>query len=453
MKDITAIILAAGKGTRMKSETPKVLHKIAGEYLISWVLDSVKTVVDDIAVIVGHEGERVKEAISDENILFVEQKELLGTGHAVMTAVKEMPNMQKDILVLCGDTPLIKKETLAALVEYHQSAKNRVTFLTTILTNPTGYGRVVKDRDGNVIKIVEQKDANRDELKIQEVNSGIYCFNTEFLKKNIFEIKNGNSQGEFYLTDLIQIASGSCKTVSVDEEELLGINDRIQLAEASKILKKRINHALMLSGVTIIDPETTYIDKNVEVGIDTTIYPNVFLQGNTSIGKSCVISPNVTEKKKKIGDNCNIKASSDIEDSTVCNKVSIGPMAHLRPDTYLEDEVKIGNFVETKKITMGKGSKASHLTYLGDAKVGKDANIGCGTITCNYDGVKKHKTIIGDGAFIGSDVQLVAPVIIGENAVVAAGTTITENVPDNALALGRIRQRSLLNWKNRKKKE
>jgi bifunctional UDP-N-acetylglucosamine pyrophosphorylase/glucosamine-1-phosphate N-acetyltransferase len=323
------------------------------------------------------------------------------------------------------------------------------------MDDPNGYGRIVRDSSGQVKSIVEQKDADQEEQKICEINSGIYCMDSDFLFGNIKGISNDNTQGEYYLTDLLAIAAGkelTCLALpAADPYEIMGVNDRLQLAEASRIIRRRINRDLMLNGVTIIDPEQTYIEHGVTIGVDSIIHPGCQIGGGTNIGSCCEIEGQVSILGCRIGNDCHIKAASVLEDSVLGEDVAVGPMAHLRPGTVLGNKVKIGNFVETKKIVMGEGSKASHLTYLGDAEIGRNVNIGCGTITCNYDGVNKHRTVIGDEVFIGSDVQLVAPVTVGKNSLVAAGTTVTTDVPPDSLAISRVPQVNKIGWRLKKK--
>ena len=370
-------------------------------------------------------------------------------------AREQLSGFSGTVLILCGDTPLLRAETLQGLIAFHRENGAALTVLTAVMDDPYGYGRVVRDADGRVLRIVEQKDATPEEQAIREINSGIYCMEADFLFANIDSISSDNAQGEFYLTDLVSIAVkqglaclGRCTD---DADEIMGVNDRAQLAEASRILRRRINRELMCSGVSLVDPGHTYIDHGVRIGPDTVVHPNCSISGATVIGSGCTIESGVSITGCSIGDNCHIKAGSVLEDSELRSEVSVGPMAHLRPGTVLNDHVKIGNFVETKKIVMGEGSKASHLTYLGDAEIGSNVNIGCGTITCNYDGVKKHRTVIGDDVFIGSDVQLVAPVSVGRNSLVAAGTTVTVDVPPDSLAISRVPQVNKEGWRLKKK--
>lgn len=459
MNNIAAVILAAGKGTRMKSSLVKVLHPAAGRPMINWPVDAARMAgAAPIVLVVGHQADAVKENFkNDQDIVCAMQEEQLGTGHAVSCAGEALKAFSGTVLILCGDTPLLRAATLVDLIEFHRSRNAAVTVLTAIMDNPYGYGRVIRDETGQIQRIVEQKDATQEELSVCEINSGIYCMESEFLFRNIGSINSNNAQGEFYLTDLISMATAQgviCLARSTaDSSEIMGVNDRVQLAEAGRILRERINLEHMLSGVTIIDPANTYIDYGVSIAADTTIYPNCRISAGTNIGGDCIIESGATIKKSRIGSGCHIKANCMIDSAELFEDVAVGPMAHLRPGTVLHAHVKIGNFVETKKTVMGEGSKASHLTYLGDAEVGCDVNIGCGTITCNYDGVNKFKTKIGDRAFIGSDVQLVAPVTVGANALVAAGTTVTAEVPDNSLAISRVRQRNILGYRTRNPQE
>ncbi|MEI6305294.1 MAG: bifunctional UDP-N-acetylglucosamine diphosphorylase/glucosamine-1-phosphate N-acetyltransferase GlmU [Deltaproteobacteria bacterium] len=454
---IAAVILAAGKGTRMKSRLVKVLHPAAGRPMVAWPVDAARFAgAEPIVLVVGQQGEAVVDYFKDsDDILTAWQKEQLGTGHAVACCRDALAGFKGTVLILCGDTPLLRTETLVNLTEFHRSGNAAITMLTAVLDNPSGYGRVVRDRSGGVVRIVEQKDASQAELEIHEINSGIYCIESDFLFANIDGIGRANAQNEYYLTDLLAVAvtkGFKCLAMPVESpEEILGVNDRLQLAEAGHILRRRINRDLMLSGVTLIAPDQTYIDYGVVISPDTAIHPNCHITGNTVIGSSCIIETGVFISDCNIGKGCHIKAGSVLEGAELHEDVSVGPMAHLRPGTLLHNHVKIGNFVETKKAVVGEGSKASHLTYLGDAEIGRDVNIGCGTITCNYDGVHKHRTIIGDGVFIGSDVQLVAPVTVGSNSLVAAGTTVTVDVPPDSLAIARVPQSNKEGWRLKKK--
>ena len=446
MGGLAAIVLAAGKGTRMKSDLVKVLHHVAGIPMVDWPLAAAREAgVERIVAVVGHQADKVRRHCQGaEDIAFAEQTEQLGTGHAVSCAMAALEGFSGQVLILCGDTPLIRAETLKTLVSAHRDRQALVTVATTRLANPFGYGRIIKDENGRILRIVEEKDASDLERQVDEINSGIYCVEADFLRKAVNRISNENAQGEYYLTDIVPQAiatGGGCETLMVeDDDEVMGVNDRAQMAVAAALLRRRINAELMLSGVTIVDPLATYIDKGVTIGRDTVIQPNAQITGRTSIGRHCVIESGSVIGDCVIGSGVHIKAGSVMNDSTIHDEVAIGPMAHLRPGTELMKHVKIGNFVETKKIVMGEGSKASHLTYLGDATIGKDVNIGCGTITCNYDGVRKHRTTIEDGVFVGSDVQFVAPITVGRNSLIAAGTTVTRDIPPDSLALARTPQ-------------
>lgn len=457
MESCAAVVLAAGKGTRMKSGLIKVLHPAAGLPMISWPVAAAREAgADPIVLVIGHQANAVQGVFRGAaDIRCAMQEEQLGTGHAVACALDALAGFRGTLLILCGDTPLLRPETLADLLKYHRDQAAVVTVLTALMDDPYGYGRVVRDGAGRVLRIVEQKDADPEEQEIREINSGIYCMESGFLFDNIRSVSNDNAQGEYYLTDLVAIAVrkglACLARPTGDADEIMGVNDRAQLAEASRILRRRINRGHMLAGVTLIDPEQTYIDHGVTIGADTTIHPNCRIGGGTVIGGDCEIESGVSISGCSIGDGCHIKAGSVLEGSELQGDVAVGPMAHLRPGTVLQSKVKIGNFVETKKIVMGQGSKASHLTYLGDAEIGRDVNIGCGTITCNYDGVNKHRTVIGDDVFIGSDVQLVAPVTVGRNSLVAAGTTVTTDVPPDSLAIARVAQLNKTGWRLKNK--
>ncbi|MDD2366578.1 MAG: bifunctional UDP-N-acetylglucosamine diphosphorylase/glucosamine-1-phosphate N-acetyltransferase GlmU [Desulfuromonadaceae bacterium] len=457
MKPLASIVLAAGKGTRMKSSTIKVLHSVAGLQMISWPVAAAREAGSDtVVVVVGHQANAVQGVFRGaSDIRCAMQEEQLGTGHAVACALDALTGFRGTVLILCGDTPLLRPETLKKMLAYHHDSGAAVTVLTALMDDPYGYGRVVRDSSGMVCRIVEQKDASIEEQEIREINSGIYCMDSLFLFDNIRAIGSNNAQGEYYLTDLLSIAVSKGLTCiampASDPDEIMGVNDRVQLAEADCLLRGRINREHMLNGVSMIDPLTTYIEHGVSIGADTVIHPGCRICAGTVIGSGCEIEQNVIISGCRIGNDCHIKASSVLEQSELGEDVAIGPMAHLRPGTVLSNKVKIGNFVETKKVIMGEGSKASHLTYLGDAEIGSGVNIGCGTITCNYDGVNKHRTIIGDNVFIGSDVQLVAPVNVGSNSLVAAGTTVTVDVPPDSLALSRVPQLNKVGWKLKKK--
>ena len=442
-----SIILAAGEGTRMKSKLPKVLHKIGGKPILDYVITaSEKAGIKKNVVIIGHGGEKVKEAFYHKNVIFEEQPigegAPYGTGYAVKQGVNHVSS-EDTVIILCGDTPLVTKETISNLKEFHDKGKYDGTVLTAVLEDATGYGRIVRDKNGNIEKITEEKDANEKEKEIKEINTGIYAFKGRLLIEALNELDDNNAQGELYITDVVEILKtkgynlGAC--IIDDFSDVYGINSKEQLAFCEKVLRKRINTYHMEQGVTLIDPENTYIDQDVKIGKDTVIYPGVFLQGSTIIGEDCTIYSQTRIVNSKIGDNTEID-SSLIEESEVGNLVHIGPNAHLRPNSILGNEIKIGNFVEVKNSKLGDGVKAGHLAYIGDGIVGKNVNIGCGVIFANYDGENKNKTIIGDNAFIGSNSNLVAPVNIGDNAYVAAGSTITEDVSEGSLSIARARQ-------------
>ncbi len=443
MSNRYAIILAAGQGTRMKSKLYKVLHPVCGKPMVQHVIDQVKSLdINEIVTIVGHGAEKVKEQLGEDS-QYALQAEQLGTAHAVQQASEMLADKEGVTIVVCGDTPLIKGETMEALFKHHEETSAKATILTARAENPTGYGRIVRNTEGFVEKIVEHKDANEQERAINEINTGTYCFDNKMLFEAIQNVSNDNVQGEYYLPDVIEILKNQGEIVSafVTENfaETLGVNDRVALAEAERTMKKRINEFHMRNGVSIIDPDNTYIGPDVAISQDTVIFPGTTLSGSTVIGSECQIGPNTEISSCEIGNNTVIRQSAAF-DSKIGSEVNIGPFAHIRPDSDIQDEVKIGNFVEIKKAVFGKGSKASHLSYIGDAEVGADVNIGCGSITVNYDGKNKFLTKIEDGVFIGCNSNLVAPVTIGKGAYVAAGSTITEDVPGEALALARARQ-------------
>ena len=429
-----AIILAAGKGTRMKSKYPKVVHKVCGKEMVNHVISvSKKSGVNDIVAILGHESDVVKEKLPKDTMIAM-QTEQLGTGHAVMMA-KEYINDNDTIVVLCGDTPLVKEETLKRLFDYHIEHGYHATVLTTTVDNPTGYGRIIRDENKDLLKIVEQKDANEEEKKAKEINSGIYCFNGKSLRESLDLLDNNNAQGEYYLTDTIKIMRDKGQKVGAYNgstiEELMGVNSRVELSKAEEIMRRRINESHMVNGVTIIDVNSTYIEADVEIGNDTIVYPGAMLRGNTKIGTNCVIGMNCSITNSQIGNYTEVQ-SSTIVDSTVGENTTVGPYAYLRPNS------NIGNNV--KNATIEDNSKASHLSYIGDAHVGKDVNIGCGVVFVNYDGKNKFKSTVKDGAFIGSNSNLVAPVTVEEKGYIATGSTITNDVPQGALAVARERQ-------------
>jgi len=443
MENRFAIILAAGQGTRMKSKLYKVLHPVCGKPMVQHVLDQVKQLnISDTVTIVGHGSEMVKAYLQDQ-CEYALQEQQLGTAHAVMQAAPFLSTKKGVTLVICGDTPLISHETMEQLFKTHENTNAKATILTAHFDNPTGYGRIIRNDKGQVEKIVEQKDANEAELAVCEINTGTYCFDNEALFTALQNVSNSNAQGEYYLTDVIEILNNDGHIISAYQTELaedtLGVNDRVALSMAEQLMKKRINERHMRNGVTIIDPTNTYIGSDCVIGSDTVILPGTVLSGKTIIGSDCVIGPNTEIKDCEIGNNTTIKQSV-LSSSIVSSNVAIGPFAHIRPDSQIEENVKIGNFVEIKKSLLKQGAKASHLTYLGDAEIGEKVNIGCGSITVNYDGKNKFKTIVEDGAFIGCNTNLIAPVTVEKNAYVAAGSTITDNVPKDSLAIARARQ-------------
>lgn len=452
MSDLFSIVLAAGKGTRMKSELPKVLHKISGKPMIGHVVDLLKGInSSQIFVVVGHQAELVKASLG-EGINYVEQKEQLGTGHAVLQVRSELFNKSGITLVISGDTPLLTNETIIELINEHKRSMAAVTILTTDLDAPTGYGRIIRNDKAAVVKIVEEKDASTEEKSIKEINTGIYCFDNEKLFRALLNVKKNNNQGEYYLTDVIEILHSDGEIVSAfktqDYTETIGINDRFVLAEAEKIFRMRILKRHMLNGVTIIDPNSTFIDQDIVIGNDTIVYPGSILRGTTYIGHNCIIGPNVDIVNTSIGDEVTV-SHSVINSSKVGNKVTIGPFAYIRPDSDIKDSVKIGDFVEIKNTTIGQRTKVPHHSYIGDAVLGDDINIGCGTVTVNYDGQRKHQTRIGDRAFVGCNSNLVAPVTLGKDSYIAAGSTVTNDVPDFALAIARERQINKENYVNK----
>lgn len=438
-----AIVLAAGQGKRMKSKLYKVLHPVCGTPMVGHVLNAVEQVhVERTVVVVGHGADAVQGYLGDR-AEFVLQAEQLGTGHAVMQAKALLDGEQGTTIVICGDTPLVTAETLAHVMEMHEKAKASATILTAELEQPHGYGRLIRAEDGSVLKIVEQKDATAAEQLVREINTGTYCFDNAKLLAALDKITNDNAQHEYYLTDVIGILQAQGDLVQAyctpDEAESIGVNDRLALSEAERHMRQRINKRHMLNGVTIIDPASTYIESEVVIGSDTVLYPGSVLCGTTIIGSDCKIGPNANITNSTIADSVAI-TNSVLSEAEVNSDSSIGPFAYLRPGSRIGSHVKIGDFVEVKNASIDDHSKVSHLSYIGDAKVGKNVNVGCGAITVNYDGYNKAVTEIGDDAFIGSNVNLIAPVQIGQGAYVVAGSTITNRVPDYDLAIARERQ-------------
>jgi len=458
--DLHVVILAAGKGTRMKSARPKVLHPLAGRPLIDHALRTVdQLAATSTILVVGHGAEEVTSALSARpHLQFVVQSPQLGTGHALLQTRSALAGKSGTVLLLYADVPLLQASTLVRLVETHHAARAAATVLTADLDDPYGYGRILRDRSGKIVRIVEERDASGEERAIREVNSGIYAFALAPLFEALDGLAADNSQGEYYLTDLVGIyrrRNLRVETVHLDApDELRGVNSRADLADLGRILRARKSRALMLDGVTLEDPATTYVDDDVIVGADTIIGPGVLLEGRTRVGRGCRIAAGVRLTNAVLGDEVTVLDRSVIVDSKVKSGASVGPFAHVRPESEIGEHARIGNFVELKKTTIGRGSKANHLAYLGDATIGNDVNIGAGTITCNYDGVTKHPTVIEDDVFIGSDTQLVAPVRVGKGAYVAAGSSITADVPAEALAIARGRQENKPGWvaKRRAKK-
>lgn len=445
-QDLTVVILAAGLGTRMKSRKAKVLHEAGGMSLVEHVVESALAVTsaERIAVVVGHQAELVERQLSARRVRFVRQAEQLGTGHAVMACAGAVKSDAGRLVVLYGDCPLLAVTTLEKLLAHHERAGAAATVITAMLEDPTGYGRAVVDDQGYVQGIVEHKVATAEQRAIRQVNSGIYCFEAGLLWSHLSEIKPNAVSKEYYLTDIVEILHGAGHRVSAllheNAGELLGINTRVELADADRILRERKTRELMLEGVTVRKPETVTVDTRVRVGMDTVIEAGVHLLGATTIGTDCVIGAGCVLKDARIGDGVIISPYTVIESSVVEARVTLGPFARLRPGNQVDEDAHIGNFVELKKTHLGAGAKAGHLAYLGDSDIGAETNIGAGTITCNYDGKLKHKTTIGEGAFVGSNSTLVAPVAIGDGSYVGAGSVVTDEVPGDALALGRARQ-------------
>ncbi|WP_049618027.1 MULTISPECIES: bifunctional UDP-N-acetylglucosamine diphosphorylase/glucosamine-1-phosphate N-acetyltransferase GlmU [unclassified Streptococcus] len=438
-----AIILAAGKGTRMKSDLPKVLHQVAGISMLEHVFRAVAAIEPEkVETIVGHKAELVQEVLEGQSH-FALQSEQLGTGHAVMMAEEALAGLEGQTLVIAGDTPLITGDSLKNLIHFHVSHKNVATILTAQADNPFGYGRIIRNADGEVLKIVEQKDANDFEKQVKEINTGTYLLDNKRLFEALKDINTDNAQGEYYLTDVISIFRKAGEKVGAytlrDFDESLGVNDRIALATAEKVMRKRINEKHMVNGVTFTNPESTYIDIDVEIGAEAVIEANVVLKGNTSIGERTVLTNGTRVVNSQIATDV-VVSNSDIEDAVIETGVTVGPYAHIRPGSTLGKNVHVGNFVEVKGSSLGEGTKAGHLTYIGNAQVGSDVNFGAGTITVNYDGKGKYKTTIGNNVFIGSNSTIISPIEIGDNALAAAGSTITKNVPIDAVAIGRGRQ-------------
>lgn len=447
-----SLILAAGQGKRINSNLPKVLHKVCGKEMVNHVIDTLrKTNVDDINVIIGKGAELVKTNTESRAVTYSMQEEQLGTGHAVKCAVDFLKGKKGTVAVFCGDAPLIKEDTINRMFDEHLANKNSATILTSILDDATGYGRIIRSGD-EVLKIVEHKDCNEEELKVKEMNAGVYCFDIESLLESLEKLSNSNAQGEYYLTDVIGILKEENHRVGAvitDYEETMGVNSRVQLSQVEAILRNRINTKHMDNGITLIDPSSTYIGADVQIGKDTIIYPGNVIEGNTIIGENCILYPNSRINNSIIENNVEIQ-SSVILQSRIGNNTTVGPFAYIRPESVIGNDVRVGDFVEIKKSTIGDNTKVSHLTYIGDAEVGENCNFGCGTVTVNYDGKNKNKTIIGNNSFIGCNTNLISPVTVEDNTYIAAGSTITNDVKEGELAVARAKQRNVKDWVNKR---
>lgn len=449
MSKMVAVILAAGKGTRMRSKLPKVLHKVGGKPMLEHVMTAAETAgADKSIVVVGFESEQVAEFIGTRAQIAV-QAEQLGTGHAVMQTADLLKDFSGTVMIICGDTPLLDSCELKKFYLEHQASGAAATVLTAIMDNPAGYGRILRDAEDHVIGIVEEKDANPAQKAICEINTGIYCIEAPLLFEALAGLTCDNAQGEYYLTDVLSKINEMGKFVggvcTADSDMIMGINSRHQLAEAEAIMRQRILDKLMDQGVTIMDPASTFIEGNVEIGQDTIIYPFTWLEGSTKIGADSIIGPNVRLTNVVVGNSTNLQFVYG-HDCIVGSGVTVGPYVHLRPDTVISDEVKIGNFVEVKNSNVGRGSKLPHLSYIGDSDIGERVNMGCGTITVNYDGKKKHRTVVEDDAFVGCNSNLVAPVTVGAGSYIGAGSTVTKDVPPDDLGVARARQTNIKGW-------
>jgi len=458
MTNLHVVILAAGKGTRMKSALPKVLHRVGGLPMIEHVIRTAKALApSSITIVIGHQGDALKTALSSQaGLTFVVQEPQLGTAHALLTTEPALKGASGTLVLLSGDVPLLAANTLKTLVDRHQAAGAAATVVTAVVDDPTGYGRIVRSGE-KIARIVEHRDATDQERAIREINSGIYAFDLGGLFDALRNIAAENAQREYYLPDVIALyrtqGRGVETQVVANVDEIRGINSRLELAAVGRIVRQNKNAELMASGVTIEDPATTYVDPGVTIGTDTILHPGVSIEGHTTIGGGCEIHSGVRIVDSRLADRVTVNNHCVITESTLHPGATVGPFAHLRGGAVVSDNARVGNFVEMKKATLGPGSKAMHLAYLGDAQIGAKVNIGAGTITCNYDGEKKHQTTIEDGAFIGTDSQLVAPVTIGKGAYVGTGTTVRENVPPGSLAVSAGKQRNLEGWVEKKKKQ
>lgn len=449
MTELRAVILAAGKGTRMRSKLPKVLHKVGGKAMLQHVLNAADAAgAAEKIVIVGHGAELVESMVGEQGKIVL-QAEQLGTGHAVMQTKDTLAGFTGTAMILCGDTPLLDGEELKKFYEAHVQSGAAATVLTAFMDNPFGYGRIVRDADGNVQGIVEEKDADAQQKLIKEINTGIYCLECPLMFDVLATLTCDNAQGEYYLTDVLTKLNEAGKkvggVVTEDSDMVMGINSRRQLAEAESVMRVRILNKLMDEGVTIMDPASTFIESSVKIGRDTVIYPFTWLEGNTEIGEDCEIGPNVRLTNVEVGNGTHLQFVYG-HDCKVCDEVTAGPYVHLRPDTVIGNKVKIGNFVEVKNSNVGTGTKLPHLTYIGDSDIGSGVNMGCGCITVNYDGKKKHRTVIEDNAFVGCNTNLVAPVTVKAGCYIGAGSTITKEVPENSLGIARAKQKNIEGW-------
>ncbi len=449
MTELRAVILAAGKGTRMRSKLPKVLHKVGGKPMLQHVLDAADAAgAAEKIVIVGHGAELVENMVGEQGKIVL-QAEQLGTGHAVMQTQEALAGFTGTAMILCGDTPLLDGGELKKFYEAHVQSGAAATVLTAFMDNPFGYGRIVRDADGNVQGIVEEKDADAQQKLIKEINTGIYCLECPLMFDVLATLTCDNAQGEYYLTDVLTKLNEAGKkvggVVTADSDMVMGINSRRQLAEAESVMRVRILNKLMDEGVTVMDPSSTFIEGSVKIGRDTVIYPFTWLEGSTVVGEDCEIGPNVRLSNVEVGNGTHLQFVYG-HDCRVCDEVTAGPYVHLRPDTVIGNKVKIGNFVEVKNSNVGTGTKLPHLTYIGDSDIGSGVNMGCGCITVNYDGKKKHRTVIEDNVFVGCNTNLVAPVTVKAGCYIGAGSTITKEVPENSLGIARAKQKNIEGW-------